>query len=394
MAQSAHAARAALGRSRRGQGRDRRGRHAHHRGVGDPPRERRRARRRGSSTRLRAAGAIVLGKLNTHEFAYGALTTSPHFGPARNPWSPERICGGSSGGSGAAAAAGLAAGTLGTDTAGSIRIPPLLRRHRAPAVDRARLERRRRSRLVDVRHRRADRADAPRTAACCSRRSRPASAPDGAGAAISADRRRRARCSSGGSRVAASCEAAVRRARRSERGRRLPLLDEAGTIQQLDHAARGDGGSSALAADAARRLRGRRPRPPARRAASAGDRVRDRPARPPLARGRAAAAVRAVRSARRLRRCRSSRRGSARIPSRLAGERIPYRLLADPVQLALELPRAAGRERPVRVRRRAAGGARARRPSRRQTATVLRAAHAFQRATDWHQRRPPVERSP
>lgn len=73
--------------------------------------------------RLRAAGAIVLGKLNTHEFAFGATTTSPHFGPARNPWSPDRICGGSSGGSGAATAADLAAGTLGTDTAGSIRIP-------------------------------------------------------------------------------------------------------------------------------------------------------------------------------------------------------------------------------------------------------------------------------
>jgi aspartyl-tRNA(Asn)/glutamyl-tRNA(Gln) amidotransferase subunit A len=73
--------------------------------------------------RLRAAGAIVIGKLNTHEFAYGATTTSPHFGPAHNPWDRERICGGSSGGSGAAAAADLAAGTLGTDTAGSIRIP-------------------------------------------------------------------------------------------------------------------------------------------------------------------------------------------------------------------------------------------------------------------------------
>ena len=73
--------------------------------------------------RLRQAGAIVVGKLNLHEFAYGALTTSPHFGPARNPWSPDRICGGSSGGSGAAVAADLAAGTLGTDTAGSIRIP-------------------------------------------------------------------------------------------------------------------------------------------------------------------------------------------------------------------------------------------------------------------------------
>ena len=76
-----------------------------------------------SVARLRAAGAVVLGKLNTHEFAFGATTTSPAFGPARNPWSPDRICGGSSGGSGAAAAADLAAGTLGTDTAGSIRIP-------------------------------------------------------------------------------------------------------------------------------------------------------------------------------------------------------------------------------------------------------------------------------
>ncbi len=73
--------------------------------------------------RLKSAGAIVLGKLNTHEFAFGAQTTSPHFGPAHNPWSLDRICGGSSGGSGAAAAADLAAGTLGTDTAGSIRIP-------------------------------------------------------------------------------------------------------------------------------------------------------------------------------------------------------------------------------------------------------------------------------
>jgi aspartyl-tRNA(Asn)/glutamyl-tRNA(Gln) amidotransferase subunit A len=73
--------------------------------------------------RLRAAGAIILGKLNTHEFALGALTTSPHFGPARNPWDTDRVCGGSSGGSGCAMAADLAAGTLGTDTAGSIRIP-------------------------------------------------------------------------------------------------------------------------------------------------------------------------------------------------------------------------------------------------------------------------------
>jgi aspartyl-tRNA(Asn)/glutamyl-tRNA(Gln) amidotransferase subunit A len=73
--------------------------------------------------RLRLAGAVLLGKLNTHEFAYGAMTTSPHFGPAHNPWSLDRTCGGSSGGSGAAMAAELAAGTLGTDSAGSVRIP-------------------------------------------------------------------------------------------------------------------------------------------------------------------------------------------------------------------------------------------------------------------------------
>jgi aspartyl-tRNA(Asn)/glutamyl-tRNA(Gln) amidotransferase subunit A len=76
--------------------------------------------------RLRRAGAVVVGKLNTHEFAFGATTASPHFGPARNPWDTERICGGSSGGSGAAAAADLVAGTLGTDTGGSIRIPACL----------------------------------------------------------------------------------------------------------------------------------------------------------------------------------------------------------------------------------------------------------------------------
>jgi aspartyl-tRNA(Asn)/glutamyl-tRNA(Gln) amidotransferase subunit A len=72
---------------------------------------------------LRAEGAVMVGKLNTHEFALGAMTTSPHSGPARNPWATDRICGGSSGGSGAAAAARLVPATLGTDTAGSIRIP-------------------------------------------------------------------------------------------------------------------------------------------------------------------------------------------------------------------------------------------------------------------------------
>src|SRR5207248_9901645 len=66
--------------------------------------------------RLRGAGAVLLGTLNLHEFAYGALTTSPHFGPARNPWSAEHVRGGSSGGSGAHAAAEARGWTVGSDS--------------------------------------------------------------------------------------------------------------------------------------------------------------------------------------------------------------------------------------------------------------------------------------
>jgi aspartyl-tRNA(Asn)/glutamyl-tRNA(Gln) amidotransferase subunit A len=74
-------------------------------------------------TRLEKAGAILLGKLNMHEFAFGGTSAISHFGPVRNPWALDRIPGGSSGGSGAAVAARLCAGALGTDTGGSIRIP-------------------------------------------------------------------------------------------------------------------------------------------------------------------------------------------------------------------------------------------------------------------------------
>ena len=79
-----------------------------------------------SVARLKAAGAVVLGTLNLHEFAYGPTGINPHYGTARNPWNTERVCGGSSSGSGAAVAARLAAGALGTDTGGSIRIPAAL----------------------------------------------------------------------------------------------------------------------------------------------------------------------------------------------------------------------------------------------------------------------------
>ena len=74
-------------------------------------------------TRLKAAGAIIIGKLNMHEFAYGATSAASHVGPVRNPWDIDVIPGGSSGGSGAAVAARLCAGALGTDTGGSVRIP-------------------------------------------------------------------------------------------------------------------------------------------------------------------------------------------------------------------------------------------------------------------------------
>jgi aspartyl-tRNA(Asn)/glutamyl-tRNA(Gln) amidotransferase subunit A len=73
--------------------------------------------------KLARAGAILLGKTNLHEFAYGITTNNAHYGPAHNPWALDRIPGGSSGGSAVAIAAGLCTASVGTDTGGSIRIP-------------------------------------------------------------------------------------------------------------------------------------------------------------------------------------------------------------------------------------------------------------------------------
>jgi aspartyl-tRNA(Asn)/glutamyl-tRNA(Gln) amidotransferase subunit A len=77
-------------------------------------------------TRLRDEGAVLLGKLNMHEFASGSTGVNPFYGNVGNPWDPKRVPGGSSSGCGAAVGAGLCTVSIGTDTAGSIRIPSAL----------------------------------------------------------------------------------------------------------------------------------------------------------------------------------------------------------------------------------------------------------------------------
>jgi aspartyl-tRNA(Asn)/glutamyl-tRNA(Gln) amidotransferase subunit A len=78
------------------------------------------------AARLARAGAILLGKTNMHEFAYGITNENPHYGAVHNPWALDRISGGSSGGSAASTAAGMCFASMGTDTGGSIRIPAAL----------------------------------------------------------------------------------------------------------------------------------------------------------------------------------------------------------------------------------------------------------------------------
>ena len=76
--------------------------------------------------KLKLAGAVILGKTNTHEIALGVTGVNPHFGAVKNPWDTSRVTGGSSSGSAAAVATGMCLGALGTDTGGSIRIPASL----------------------------------------------------------------------------------------------------------------------------------------------------------------------------------------------------------------------------------------------------------------------------
>ncbi|OGG57284.1 MAG: hypothetical protein A3F84_02175 [Candidatus Handelsmanbacteria bacterium RIFCSPLOWO2_12_FULL_64_10] len=75
------------------------------------------------AVKLAQAGAVLLGKTNMVEFAFGPYGLNPHYGVPANPWDPERVPGGSSSGSGVAVAAGLATAAIGTDTGGSVRIP-------------------------------------------------------------------------------------------------------------------------------------------------------------------------------------------------------------------------------------------------------------------------------
>ena len=75
------------------------------------------------TAKLKAAGSIIIGKTNLHEFAYGVTTENPHFGTTANPWNTSHVAGGSSGGSAVAVVTSFCAGALGTDTGGSVRIP-------------------------------------------------------------------------------------------------------------------------------------------------------------------------------------------------------------------------------------------------------------------------------
>ncbi len=141
---------AAAGRARgRGQGQHRRGRHADDGRcrLATPTCPQADAT---AVARLRAAGAVVLGKTNLDQFATGLVGTRSPYGAVRNAWDPERISGGSSSGSAVAVALGIADVALGTDTAGSGRVPGGAQRHRRGQADQGpRPDDRRRAGLPD-----------------------------------------------------------------------------------------------------------------------------------------------------------------------------------------------------------------------------------------------------
>ena len=157
----------------RGQGPLRHGRRPNHGRLHDPSRQRPKPDRP-AVARLEAAGAIVVGKTNMHEFAWGVTSQNPHWGTVANPRLPGHVAGGSSGGTAAALAHHQATIGLGTDTGGSIRIPAACCGVVGfkPALG-ARPVRRLPARAL-VRHRRPDGADRGRRRSRRSRADRPA----------------------------------------------------------------------------------------------------------------------------------------------------------------------------------------------------------------------------
>ena len=125
--------------------------------------------------RLKAAGAVILGKTNMHELAAGIFTVGSRFGQTKNPYDLDRNPGGSSGGTGAAVAANFAAGGMGSDTCGSIRNPGLAQQPRRPARHAGAVEpHRHRAAVEHAGYRRADRARrSPISRSCSTRRSAP-----------------------------------------------------------------------------------------------------------------------------------------------------------------------------------------------------------------------------
>ena len=201
--------------------------------------------------KLYEAGAVLLGKLATHEMAHAGPSFDLPWPPARNPWNLAHFTGGSSTGSGAAVAAGLVPVALGSDTGGSIRGPGLALRRRRPHADvRPREPRRRHHQLVHVRPLRAAGAHGRGLRADCCRRW-PATT-----------RRTRAAC--GGRSPAIATALGAGPARAADRRASPPL---GGGHPGLRGRARGDGRRARRAAPARRRARGV-PRAPARRATS------------------------------------------------------------------------------------------------------------------------------